>query len=270
MSASERRRYVQAVVQVSSDPELRIDHNSLITLHKNEFLSGIHEKEQFLSWHRWYLLQYENLLRRANCNVTLSYWDWSLASGNAFRTRSQDLWYSGDSGYGGNGEGSDDCVQTGPFRMSAWNLVPSADATCLSRKFNGIPPDSIAIQKVLNFPANQFEEFEVALRVNLHDTVHCLIDGTMCSIDSAAAPEFFLHHGFIDKIWADWQKNSYAHHNAYFPSVKGNMPGSQISPADILDLEKQPGETRVEYEDPQKPGEESVLPLLRGNFSSLL
>ena len=30
--------------------------------------------------------------------------------------------------------------------------------------------------------------------------------GQMCSNDSAAAPEFFLHHGFVDKLWGDWRK----------------------------------------------------------------
>lgn len=40
----------------------------------------------------------------------------------------------------------------------------------------------------------------------MHDQVHCLIGGTMCTVEFASAPEFFLHHGFIDKIWEDWQK----------------------------------------------------------------
>ena len=28
----------------------------------------------------------------------------------------------------------------------------------------------------------------------------------MCLVTSAEAPEFFLHHAFIDKIWSDWQE----------------------------------------------------------------
>ena len=263
MTVAERTRYTSALKSLSSDARLRTDYNQLITLHKEMFLSGIHEKEHFLSWHRWYILQYENLLRRVNCNITLSYWDWSLTSGTAFRTQPQDVWYEGDSGFGGNGAGTTHCVQTGPFREEAWKLVPSADSSCLTRSFNGVPPDSIAVQQILNMPANNFNAFEVALRVNLHDTVHCLIDGAMCSIDSACAPEFFLHHGFVDKIWSDWQKRSYAHKNAYFPTVRGSMPGTGVAPGDIVDLGAQPGGVRVDYENPSRPSANAVLPLLR-------
>lgn len=43
-------------------------------------------KEQFLPWHRWYLLQMENLFRRIDCRVTVPYWDWSLFSGTPWRS----------------------------------------------------------------------------------------------------------------------------------------------------------------------------------------
>ena len=38
----------------------------------------------------------------------------------------------------------------------------------------------------------------------------------MCALNSANAPEFFIHHAFIDKIWADWQAKSTAHFKAFF------------------------------------------------------
>lgn len=104
-------------------------------------------------------------------------------------------------GFGHNGQGSFGCVEDGPFANAKWQLVPSADPPrCLKRFFNGNPPDSVAVAGVLAIPPSKFTSFELALRVNLHDVVHCLIDGTMCSFDSAAAPEFFLHHTFIDKV----------------------------------------------------------------------
>ena len=52
-----------------------------------------------------------------------------------------------------------------------------------------------------NANVSHFERFQFLLRFEFHDLVHCVIDGTMCTPDSASAPEFFLHHGFVDKIW---------------------------------------------------------------------
>ena len=235
------------------------------------FHSGIHKNTHFLPWHRYFILLYENLLRRVNCKFTVAYWDWSLVSSNPFSTANrEDLWHSANTGFGGDGVGQRPrCVQTGPFRQSQWSVVPLPAETqreprrrCLSRMFNGKPPNSGAVEMLLQTPVGNFSDFEFMLRIDLHGVVHCLIGGTMCSDDSAAAPEFFLHHGFVDKIWDDWQKKSDAHKNALFPSVNGFMPGTQLRPVDVIDLSSQPGGVRVEYQPPK--GAATVVPLLRG------
>ena len=249
MTTAERRTYINAIKIASTDPRYKADYDRLLTSHRILFNSQIHEQEHFLTWHRWFILQYENLLRKIDCTVTVAYWDWSQVSGTAWRGEAQDIWFTGDSGFGGNGGVTFLwCVQTGPFREAVWKLVPSANFECLSRQFIDRPPDSIAVQEVLNTPAGDFKsKFEFALRGNLHDTVHCLISGTMCTADAASAPEFFLHHGFIDKIWADWQAKSDQHKNAFFPTVSGVMPGTQLTPRSVIDLNAQPGGVRVEY-----------------------
>ncbi|KAK2558916.1 hypothetical protein P5673_018533, partial [Acropora cervicornis] len=71
----------------------------------------------------------------------------------------------------------------------------------------------------------------------------------------SSAPEFFLHHAFIDKIWDDWQKKSSAHKNTFFPTVKENMPETILRPAELIDLSNQPGHVSIAYE-PFKPEEE--------------
>lgn len=164
-------------------------------------MNGIHNMKHFLTWHRWYLLQYENLLRKVNCKVTLPYWDWSIASGDPWGTGPEDLWYSGSTGLGGDGDSANGgCVSNGPFATGAWQLVPAANPSCQRRRFIGYPPDSVAIAEMLDINPANFTDWEVCLRVNFHDTIHCLIGGTMCSLDSSCAPEFFLHHAFIDKV----------------------------------------------------------------------
>lgn len=124
---------------------------------------------------------------------------------------------------------------------------------CLRREFDGNPPDTVAVNKVLKRNPANFTDFELLLRGNLHNVVHCVIGGTMCSVDSASAPEFFLHHGFVDKIWDDWQKKSDAHLNAFFPTVNEVMPGTQVLPREVVNLLSQPGGVRAEYQQPTSP-----------------
>ena len=73
----------------------------------------------------------------------------------------------------------------------------------------------------------------------------------MCSLDSAEAPEFFLHHGFIDKIWADWQKRKIPNQDTHFRSITTKMQGSPYMPAQFLDLANQPGCVKVLYIPPR-------------------
>ena len=78
---------------------------------------------------------------------------------------------------------------------------------------------------------------------------------TMCDSEAASAPEIFLHHAFIDKIWYDWEKKSSAHKNAFFPTVKENIPETIMRPAELIDLSNKPGHVSIAYE-PFKPDEE--------------
>ena len=200
----------------------------------------------------------------------MSYWDWSARPGSAFNTTAaRSIWSSEGSGLGGDGEGIYSCVQTGPFRQDVWSIVPlppgiptGPGPRCLARMFFGTPPDAIAVQRVLDIPLGNFSDFELMLRVNLHDLVHCLIDGTMCSLDSATAPEFFLHHGFVDKIWNDWQKKSESHKNVFFSNMSQRMPGTQVVLSKVLDLSQQPGGIRIEYEPVLSVA--NTMPLFRG------
>ena len=98
-------------------------------------------------------------------------------------------------------------------------------------------------------------DFELALRGVMHNNVHCGIGATMGDSEAASAPEFFLHHAFIDKIWDDWQKKRSAHKKAFFPTVKENIPETILRPAELIDLSNQPGHVCIAHE-PFRPEEE--------------
>ena len=59
--------------------------------------------------------------------------------------------------------------------------MPSAGNGCLRRAFNLThnPPDTIAVAAVQRIAPSSFNDFEVTMRINLHDYVHCLIGGRL-------------------------------------------------------------------------------------------
>ncbi|XP_028405884.1 uncharacterized protein LOC114528447 [Dendronephthya gigantea] len=247
MTTAERVRYINTVKKASKDPAYKERYEKLLTLHRVIFDSNIHELEYFLPWHRWFILQYENLLREIDCHITVPYWDWSLTGADPL---SSDVWNPGPHGFGGDGNGSRICVDTGPFREGVWSLIQSAGGGCLRRQFNGRTPNAVAVKMLIMFTPNpsDFENFEFLLRTEFHDLVHCVIFGTMCTIDSASAPEFFLHHGFVDKIWWDWEKQGKNHtFHEYFVSQTTRMPSTIYRSEDFLDLNNQPGCVCAEY-----------------------
>jgi hypothetical protein len=70
----------------------------------------------------------------------------------------------------------------------------------LRRDFDGQPANCRIVKEVIAFPASGSINFLIAVE-GFHAEVHCMIGGSMCNADAASgAPEFFLHHGFLDKV----------------------------------------------------------------------
>lgn len=250
MSVSERARYVAVVKEASTNPAYKENYERLLTIHKTFFNSDIHQATYFLPWHRWFILQYENLLREIDCRITIPYWESAEEANDAL---SSDVWNTGSHGFGGNGSGVAYCVLDGPFRAREWSVIPSAGGGCLTRNFNGRYPDCLTVRDAfLEFSnASQFQDFEYFLHREFHDAVHCVIGGLMCTDNSASSPEFFLHHGFVDKLWSDWQKQSNEHmFSQHFTSQTTQMPTTRYLSKEFLDLLNQPGCACVEYRDP--------------------
>lgn len=134
-----------------------------------------HGTLHFFTWHRAYLLRFENILREASGDdsFTLPYWDWSTSPSlpSAFRNSMSPLFDGTRSINGGQ----------------AINLTNiNADLQfCLSR----IP----------------FSSFSNQLDASPHGAVHVQVGGNMGSIPTSAKdPVFWLHHSNVDRIWEQW------------------------------------------------------------------
>ena len=258
MTELERCRYIRAVKTASTVQPFKSEYDQLISIHGQLFDNGIHSdlhrfdfnESCFLPWHRWYILAYENILRKVDCRVTVPYWDWSLDSQSPFTS---DVWNSDLCKYTGlGGDGNPSCVTTGPFATPGWQLTPSAQNACLGRNFHRMVPHCGAVQNLLETTVAQFYNFLVNLEVVKHNQVHARIGGTMRGSESPNAPEFFFHHGFIDKIWANWQEKGITFKQHMYSSNTTSMPGTIYTPRDVYDLDNQPYCVKVCYQEPEQ------------------
>merc|ERR1719242_1010066 len=155
---------------------------------------------QFLEWHRWWLWEAENILRKVHPCVTIPYWDWEMEAAN---WQASDIWQNEDTWFGGNGEASDsNCVHTGPFAKNTW---ADADGVCLQREFRGLGMPDVTDLQYLNNSPEAWLQFFWRLN-NDHGAVHSRIRGTMVRWTSTYAPEFLLHHANVDRLWETYQR----------------------------------------------------------------
>jgi tyrosinase len=161
----------------------------------------------FLPWHRQYLYELERELNRIVPGVSIPYWDWTKVSGGraintAFTT--DPIW----SRVGGaNGAGP---IPNAPFRgWSVGNTVCQRDFFQNNGNVGGggggYTFASSADLARLTQSSDTFSNFGTFVE-GLHGAPHVAVGGNMGSIAfSPLDPMFWSHHGFIDKIWRDWQ-----------------------------------------------------------------
>ena len=69
----------------------------------------------------------------------------------------------------------------------------------------------------------------------------------MCTHYAGTAPEFFLHHTFLDKIWFMWQQKSLEHKNAFFKNSTRKLIGFSHTAHELIDSHNLPGFIKVTY-----------------------
>ena len=170
-------------------------------MHYINFWKGIHDFNQLLPWHRWYLWKFENFLRQIDCKVTISFWDWSFWANVAW-DEGKHIWKDGFCGLGSNGDPKGDfCVKCGLFQERLW-VTPSFENSseivrntldtlknstgeipktyvkhdkhplCLRRQFTGIPYSLERVKRALELKASEFKDFELEVRVHYHNGLH--------------------------------------------------------------------------------------------------
>lgn len=199
--------------------------------HSYDGFAGIHQrghdhhdpqmaKLQFLPWHRKLLLEFETRLQMVanDCDLTLPYWNSNLdgTSGYIFNARVFDTDRIGgrpsSPGQRCDRNYERRCITDGI--AAGWTLRDGANSvdgcSCVHRSYN--PEASLpSFAEMLSFVQSprDFEKFNREMD-DIHGVVHCAVMGKnsdMCKLAVASNdPIFYLHHGYIDRLWHYWQK----------------------------------------------------------------
>jgi hypothetical protein len=202
LTPAEKTRFIAALYHVKAGGVV----DAFADEHNIHFSHG-HSNSSFLPWHREFIRRFEAELQTYDPRVMLCYWN----SSNDQSTSSP-LW---------------DASFLGQFN-SAWSL---------GRSLGG--GGSLASPGTVDTALTQatYDVFRPNLESNVHNGPHNWVGGEMSTGRSPRDPVFFLHHCFIDMLWAQWQLR---HPGAPFvpssgaPGVSDHMHPWSTTVGDVL------------------------------------
>lgn len=151
--------------------DLHVDAFDMPNMSWGVHTMGIKRGRNFLAWHRQYLFLMEERLRKEKPNVTIPYWD------SVTDRKIPD-------------------ALTDPTLLSELSVGRSWNPSWLA--------DSRDLNAVISF-IGSLTGFQSLIEGAVHGGTHNAVGGNMARASSPADPVFWLHHAFIDKLWADWQ-----------------------------------------------------------------
>jgi len=177
-----------------------------------------HGWEQFLTWHRAYMYEFEKLLQDIIPAVTLPYWDWTMP-----------IYKNGTTG-----EIPDAFKEKPAAGMSGFSVNPLWDPLRFPGQYKGSTmaglthhhyplkedvDEILAIDNWLDFGGGpQSNQAFGALSMNPHNAIHIYCGWESAppqrqsdmfnNLSAARDPIFWIHHTNIDRIWALWQRSN--------------------------------------------------------------
>ncbi|KAK0391997.1 hypothetical protein NLU13_1495 [Sarocladium strictum] len=216
LSDGQKAAYLTAQVCVLKSPQklnrlpgAKTRWDELVSLHQIHALQ-IHTTGQFLPYHRYFLHVHEQLLSECGYDGVLPYWDETQDAG-AF---SKSSIFDPELGFGGSGSGAANCLPNGPFVNLTVNIGPgfTTEPRCVNRRITDFLSAQCGqpyVDAALDHPDYLTALDGIYTGPHLYGHMAlAMMDGD--SITSPGDPLFIMHHGFVDKMWADWQSRDAA------------------------------------------------------------
>ena len=209
LSMEEKQRYINAVKMIANNSQFQQLYNQLVQTYRSSFdtiaQSTVSATSQFFPWQRYFLLEYEDLLRLIDTRITIPYWDWSLLPNDPYSSPVFDP----QNGFGDSSDNVTTCVNSGPFRVGEFEVTASAGGGCLRRLYSNLMfPSRQIVNNILSLQASRFNEFHNSLQLFIQLNIRCFVGGQMCSMDAANDPLYPLHLTRVDIVLDEWQNSS--------------------------------------------------------------
>ncbi len=208
LSTEARLEFINAYLAVIRDPIYGPRYRDLVDTYTRSYSNDISHAgdpsvSQFFMFNRYFLLEFEDLLRDFNCGLTIPFYDWTPFPVAPYTAA---VWGNSD-GFGDTARVPDQCVSTGPFRVGEYEINPSAGGGCLKRDYMNqrFPSRDLVLRDLLPYPSVEFNSFHRFLHLFIGVNVQCFIGGTTCSFNAANDPIYILHIAQIDSIFMRWQ-----------------------------------------------------------------
>ncbi|MGI8419237.1 MAG: tyrosinase family protein [Candidatus Levyibacteriota bacterium] len=190
-----------------------------------------HRGPAFLPWHRAFLWEFEQDLRKIDPTVTLPYWPFEQDASSASAGQLPKVFTAAYFGGDGN-RSSNNLVTDGPF--TSWNITRE-----IGRDPQGMPTlstqaDINAMLQLTTYDGAPYDEQSSGFRNAIegwvgnegewsgHNRVHAYIGGDMAGNTNQNIvndPIFFLLHADVDRLWWQWQQQH--GQNTYAPTSGG-------------------------------------------------
>ena len=164
------------------------------TIH-NQFFSRFHNNVYFLSWHREFIWNFEQEMRKIDSSVTLPYWNWARdADQLKWNFDKTEVW---SNKYLGT-VSPNTCIKGGIFD---YNVVNYPFKHCISRRLRRdiLPSGGSTVASIVATPYG-IEYFSKLIESGPHALFHMHIGGDMGVGYSTNDIVFYFHHAFIDYV----------------------------------------------------------------------
>jgi hypothetical protein len=190
MSEDQKKNFVSALYSLKNKGVVE----NFAQIHAKWFTLGIHGTSHFLPWHREMLYQFELELQKLDSSISIPYWDSTVDNSS-----SSPLW---------------DKNFLGGFN-SDWNLKRALGAPNIHL------PTPLQVQNNQRQPTyDTFWPGPDGLEQAIHNPPHAWVGGEMGSMYSPRDPAFYLHHCWIDMLWASWQMHGHGGYSNFVASPK--------------------------------------------------
>ncbi|KAK1751191.1 hypothetical protein QBC47DRAFT_85536 [Echria macrotheca] len=211
LSNTEKKAYIDAELCLMSKPT-RLHLRGARTIF-DDFQSAhvslteiVHYAGQFLPYHRLFVWAHEEALRR-ECGYrgAQPYWNETQDAGSF----STSVVLDPTTGFGGNGVGASRCIVDGPFANYTNSLGPGylINDHCIDRSVTDFVSWAAHKQYADRCLAkSDWLSFWTCVEAAPHTSGHAGIGSQMTNpISSPGDPIFYLHHAYLDMLWAKWQ-----------------------------------------------------------------